>query len=233
MARKLFITSSGTEIGKTFVTAALIDQLRAAGNSVAAYKPILSGFDEADVAATDTGVLLSALGKDPGPEAVAAMTPWRFKAALSPDMAAAREGRDIPFGDVAAFTARAFGGDEDAIVMEGVGGVMAPMGKGHTVLDWMVEARVPALLVVGGYLGTISHTLTAAGMILLRALPLAGIVISARGDLPVPPEETAEAIGRFLPGIPMAILPDCGEGTAAWRGAPDLLTPLGLAHTPA
>jgi dethiobiotin synthetase len=93
--------------------------------------------------------------------------------------------------------------------------------------------EVPALLVVGGYLGTISHTLTAARAIRGAGAPLAGIVISARGELPVPPEATADAIGRFLPGVPLAILPDLGDAQEAWARAPDLLGPLGLAQTPA
>jgi dethiobiotin synthetase len=148
-------------------------------------------------------------------------------------MAAAREGRDIPFGEVARFTEAAFAGAEDVILMEGVGGLMAPVGAEHTVLDWLRLARVPALLVVGGYLGTISHTLTAAKTLAAEEIPLAGIVISARGELPVPPEETADAIARFLPGVPIAIMPDLGAQAEAWRHAPDLLGPLGLAHTPA
>ena len=233
MTLRLFITSSGTEIGKTFVTAALITQLREAGAEVGAYKPILSGFEEAEASKTDTGVLLSALGRDISPDGIDQITPWRFKAALSPDMAAAREGRDIPFDDVVRFTAAAFAGAEDAILMEGVGGLMAPIGLDRTVVDWIAAAKVSALLVVGGYLGTISHTLTAAAALGARDIPLAGIVISARGELPVPPQETADAIARFLPGVPIAIIPDLGDGPGAWVGAPDLLIPLGLAHSPA
>jgi len=233
MAQKLFITSSGTEIGKTFITAALIHQLRGTGHRVAAFKPILSGFDMVAPEGTDTGVLLTALGREITPENIDAMTPWRFTAALSPDMAAAREGRDIDFGAVRQFTADAFAVPEEVILMEGVGGVMAPIGPGHTVLDWIVAANVPTLLVVGGYLGTISHTLTAARAIISAGLSHAGIVISARGELPVPAAETAAAISRFLPGVPIAICPDCGEGDEAWRQAPDLLGPLLFPHTPA
>lgn len=233
MTHRLFITSSGTEIGKTFVTAALIAQLRKTGVRVAAYKPILSGFEEAEASNSDTGVLLSALGRDFSPDSIDHMTPWRFKAALSPDMAAAREGRDIPFDEVARFTATAFAGTEDAILMEGVGGLMAPIGREYTVIDWIAVAKIPALLVVGGYLGTISHTLTAVAVLAARDIPLAGIIISARGELPVPPQETAEAIARFAPGVPIAILPDLGDAPDAWAKAPDLLTALGFAHSPA
>ncbi len=228
MGNGLFITSTGTEIGKTFVTAALITQLKAAGRNVAAIKPILSGFDMGAIASTDTGILLSALGRALGPDEIDKLTPWRYAAALSPDMAAAREGVAIDFTEVKEFTAAALNGPEDLVLVEGVGGVMAPIAERHTVLDWIGAAACPALLVVGGYLGTISHTLTAAKALAAADISLAGIVISARGELPVAPAETAAAITRFLPDVPLAILPDCGEAPEAWRSAPDLLTPLGL-----
>ncbi len=238
MGQGLFVTSSGTEIGKTFVTAALASQLREAGKTVAVFKPLLSGFDEADPGTSDpgtsdTGVLLRALGKEITQDAIAAMTPWRFQAALSPDMAAAREGREIDFGEVTAFTAKAFEREEDWVLMEGVGGLMAPIGQAHTVVDWIEAANVPALLVVGGYLGTISHTLTAAAALAARGIPLVGIVISATGALPVPAEETAQTISRFLPGVTITIVPDLGAAPDAWAGAPDLLGALEAAHTPA
>ena len=228
MAQGLFITSSGTEIGKTFVTAAIISQLRKAGRTVGAVKPLLSGFEEADVPCTDTGIILNALGRDLTPANIDEVTPWRFTAALSPDMAAEREGRSIDFDALAKFTMAALAGPEDITLIEGVGGVMAPVGAGHTVLDWMAATGVPVLLVVGGYLGTISHTLTAAKAIAGAGLELKGIVISARGELPVPPEETASAINRFLPAVPIAIVPELGAGQEAWRAAPDFLTPLGM-----
>jgi len=228
MTQGLFITSSGTEIGKTFVTAALIHQLRASGRTASAAKPLLSGFDEADVAGTDTGIILTALGRALDPANIDAVTPWRFKAALSPDMAAEREGRSIDFGELVSFTRNALTASDDYVLIEGVGGVMAPVGAGHTVLDWMAAAGAPALLVVGGYLGTISHTLTAAQAIAGAGLDLKGIVISARGELPVPPAETAAAITRFLPDVPIAIVPELGAEDNAWREAPDLLGPLTL-----
>ena len=57
----VFVTASGTDVGKTFVTAKLVAELRAARRSALALKPVASGFDAENVAATDTGVLLDAL----------------------------------------------------------------------------------------------------------------------------------------------------------------------------
>ena len=226
---KLFITSTGTEIGKTLVTASLIHQLRGKNRTVAAFKPILSGLDDAPFEETDTGIILDALGFAGRQDMQSQLTPWGFGPALSPDMAARREGRDIDFAELCAFTDRAFETETDVTLVEGVGGLMAPVGFEATVLDWLVAAKVPAVLVIGGYLGTISHTLTAARVLEGAGVPLKGLVMSARGELPVPPEETADSIRRFLPDVAVAHLPDLGDAPAPWTRAPDLLGPLGLA----
>ena len=85
----LFVTATGTDVGKTFVTVKLVAELRAARRSVLALKPVASGFDPKNVAATDTGVLLDALGLTATPANLDSVSPWRFAAPLSPDMAAA------------------------------------------------------------------------------------------------------------------------------------------------
>ena len=78
LARQYFVTSTGTGVGKTYVTAALIRQARAQGLTVAATKPLISGFDKSEIATSDTGVILAALGEAPTLEAVEKISPWRL-----------------------------------------------------------------------------------------------------------------------------------------------------------
>ena len=203
----LFVTATGTEIGKTLVTAALCHQLRAAGRPVRALKPVLSGYDPATLADSDPGVLLASLGEAATEEAVAAITPWRFSAPLSPDMAAAREGRRLDLAEILAYCRAAQG---DPLLIEGIGGAMVPLNERHTVLDWIAELGAPALVVTGSYLGTISHTLTTLAAIRARGVPIAGLVISESAESPVPLAETAETINRHagpLPTVLVARLP--------------------------
>ena len=63
-------------------------------------------------------------------------------------------------------------------LIEGIGGVMAPLDARHTVLDWIAALGAPALLVVGSYLGTLSHSLTAAAALRQRGVALLGVVVS-------------------------------------------------------
>src|SRR5689334_6196325 len=133
----LFITATGTDIGKTFVTAGLIAELRAAGRSVHAIKPVVSGFDPAHSAGSDPAVLLDALERSTAD--LDAISPWRFKAPLAPDMAAGQEGRSVDFAALVAFSRDAIAAARDVLLIEGVGGIMVPLDDRHTVLDWMAE----------------------------------------------------------------------------------------------
>ncbi len=202
-----FVTSTGTDIGKTFVTAGLIRHLRSDGRAVSALKPIVSGF--VDVAGSDTGILLGALGETATPDAVARLSPWRFAAPLSPDMAASREGRGVDFAALVEFCRAADAGGTRFI--EGVGGIMVPLDGTHTVLDWAAALRLPLVLVAGSYLGTLSHTLTALRVIAAAKLDVAALVVNESAGATVPLDETAATLARFVSGVPIVTL---ARGTA-------------------
>ncbi len=208
----VFVTSSGTDIGKTFVTAGLIRHCRASSIAVAAIKPVVSGFDVDAPAGSDPAVLLEALGRPVNPDEIARISPWRFKAAVAPDLAAKREGRSVDFTALIDFCQRAMRKDE-LLLIEGVGGVMVPIDDRHTVLDWIAALRVPSIVVVGSYLGTISHTLTAINVITQRNLTTAAIVVSETPGSVVSLQETVASINRFGDLIDVIPLPRLASGT--------------------
>lgn len=227
--KSLFVTSTGTGIGKTLVTAALVRELRARGEPVTALKPVISGYPGDPAQPNDTDVLLRAQELRVRDEERAAISPWRFRAPLSPDMAAAREGRAIDFGALVDFTLDARKRAPGWLLVEGVGGVCVPLDARHTVLDWIAATGFPALLVAGSYLGTLSHTLTAASVLRARGVELAGLVLSESLDSPVALEETRSTLLRFLGCVPCAALPRLAPEPDAWRDAPPLLPDLRLA----
>lgn len=200
----LFVTSSGTDIGKTHVCCGLLGQLRAAMR-VRCVKPVVTGFDAAAAATSDTGRLLAAQGLPVDAARIDATSPWRFRAALSADMAAARENKAVPFEALVGFS-RAPPGCALNLV-EGIGGVMAPIDAGHTVLDWIAALETRVLLVVGSYLGTLSHTLTALNALASRGAEPVAIVVSQSVDEPVPTAQTAACLERFARAAPVLVLP--------------------------
>lgn len=214
-----FITSTGTGIGKTLVTAALIHQLREQGRKVNAIKPLLTGYTEETAHESDPAVLLAALGREASASAIEAIAPFRYALPLAPAMAAKSAGRPVNFTALIDFCRRA-ARPETMLLIEGVGGVMVPLDGERTVLDWIVAAEAPAILVVGSYLGTLSHTLTAVEVLHKRGVPLAGLVVSESAGSEVSVAETAHFL-RELTRAPVVVLPRLA-GEAPWCRAPHL-----------
>jgi dethiobiotin synthetase len=208
----LFVTATGTDIGKTFVACGLIAELRRQGRAVSALKPVVTGFTADTAAASDPALLLAALGAPL--DDIAKISPWRFAAPLAPDLAAARENRTLDAREVVAFSRTAVAAAEDVLIIEGVGGIMVPLGVHHTVLDWMKALDVPLILVAGSYLGTMSHTLSAVDVLRRRDLTIAAIVISESRDSSVPLDDTAATIARFVAPVPVLALPRLPAGKA-------------------
>ena len=203
----VFITATGTDIGKTFVTAGLIRHVRGSGGAIAAVKPIVSGFDPDAWQESDPAVLLAALGRPATLAEVERISPWRFKAPLSPHMASRREGRTIAFQDVVEFCRKTAAAQRGLLLIEGVGGIMVPLDDRRTVLDLMSVLRIPAVLVAGSYVGTISHTLTALEVMARRNLNIAAVVVSENEGSAASLDETAAAIAQFADAIDVVTVP--------------------------
>ncbi|MDO8290623.1 MAG: dethiobiotin synthase [Parvibaculum sp.] len=213
----IFVTSSGTDIGKTYVSAMLIRQLRAKGLPVQALKPIVSGVDENTFPLSDPAALLAALGEEVITDNIDLVSRWVFEPALSPDMAAARVGVEIDFNELINHC-KARMHLHDPLVIEGVGGLIVPLNTTHTVLDWMKALNGPdfaPLLVVGSYLGTISHTLTTLDVMARNDLAPRAIVVSESLENPVTLDETIDVMSRFVGATPIIAVPRNGEADLA------------------
>jgi dethiobiotin synthetase len=193
----IFVTATGTDVGKTFVTAGLIRHLRRSGRIVEAIKPVVTGFHPARALASDPGMLLDALGVPVTWENITAISPWRFRAPLAPDMAAQREGTPLDFSQLCEFSLHTILARRDILFIEGIGGAMVPLDQKHTVLDWMKVLKLPVILVAGSYLGSISHTLTTLDVLLGRDLKVLTIVVSESEGSTVPLDDTVATLERF------------------------------------
>ena len=199
--RAVFVAGAGTEIGKTYVTAALTRRLRSAG-PVLALKPLASGVapvEDPAFADSDTARLLAAQGLPVTAATVAACSPWRFAAPLAPDQAAALEGRRLTLDEIVGWCRERIASAACPVVIEGVGGLMSPITDEATNLDWIEALRIPVTLVSGSYLGAISHALTAAEVLRLRGLDLRAVVISETEGAPTSPQVVAAAVARHTP----------------------------------
>ncbi|MFO1099704.1 MAG: dethiobiotin synthase [Xanthobacteraceae bacterium] len=208
----VFVTATGTEVGKTVVARGLINELRAQGRPVEALKPVVSGYDPHEAAGSDPGLLLTALGEPITPDGIARISPFRFTAPVSPHLAARREGKKIDFNAVVELCRWRMQSCPGALIIEGVGGVMAPLEDHRTVLDWMVALGQPIILVAGSYLGTLSHTFSAVDVLERRGISIAALVVNETAGSPVSFSDTVESIRTFCPNLDVQGLPWLGNG---------------------
>jgi dethiobiotin synthetase len=220
--RPFFVTATGTDIGKTLVTTTLCWQLKEAGKTVTALKPVISGYDPKDTE-NDTALILQSLGVAPSPQVIEAISPWRYALALAPAMAAAKEGNPLDLLKLIAFCREHAEVAPDILLVEGAGGVMAPVADGKTALDWMTSLGWPVILVAGTYLGALSHTLTACEALKSRGIRLAALVLSESERSTVGLDDTAQALGIFLPKtVPLVKIPRLAAEREKWLHMPPI-----------
>lgn len=219
-ARSLFVTGTDTEIGKTFVSAALLRGFARAGLRAAGMKPVAAGAFERDGAwhNEDADQLDAAATVLLPPEM---RTPYLLKEPAAPHIAAALEGVTLDVERIVACHAQACE-RADVVVVEGVGGFRVPLDATRDTADLAVALGLPVVLVVGMRLGCISHALLSAEAIAARGLPIAGWVANRIDPAMTFAEENIDALRTRLAaqyGAPLiGVVPhlrDAGNGPAA------------------
>ncbi len=166
--RGVFVTGTGTEVGKTVVAAVIAHDLAATGERVAVFKPAVTGLEDGGEA--DHELLRRAAGSR---QSDAEIAPYRYGPPASPHLAAAMAGEEID-PERLLEAARTAAGGADALVCEGVGGLLVPLAPGYTVRDLAVELALPLVIAAAPGLGTINHTL-----LTLEAARAAGLAVAA------------------------------------------------------
>jgi dethiobiotin synthetase len=210
--RGLFITGTDTEVGKTYVTALIARALRDAGHRVGVYKPAASGCERRGrTLVSEDAVALWEAAEKPG--TLDEVCPQRFAAPIAPHLAARAEGKELDARllrtGIQPWLARS-----EIVLVEGAGGLMAPMGDQEYVADLAYDFGFPLVVVARNVLGTINHTLQTliTASTFRDGLPVAGIVLNnprrPRSDASLATNR-AELAARCVPPV----LAEVG-----WRG---------------
>ena len=168
VARGVFVTGTGTDVGKTVVGAGLAAVLRQAGFRVGVLKPVSAGPQ------VDTQLLRRAAGC---PEALDRLNPVALRHPLAPAVAARLERRRVRLAALVA-SYQHLAARYDTILVEGAGGVFVPLTARALVMDLIVALRLPALVVAHAGLGTLNHTLLTVEALRARRVPVLGIVLN-------------------------------------------------------
>jgi dethiobiotin synthetase len=214
MSPAYFLTGTDTEIGKTFITCALLHRGCLDGMKVVGLKPVAAGTDAAGL--NDDVEAIRAASNIELPREV--INPYCFKPAIAPHIAAAEAGVRIEFGPIRANSDEARQ-QADLVIVEGVGGFLVPLGIDRNTADLAVELGLPVILVVGMRLGCINHALLTAETITARGLRLAGWVANRIDPAMSRFEENLATLQALLPAPLLGIVPHEPEGGAAGAAA--------------
>lgn len=212
-----FVTGTDTEIGKTFIAAALLELARERGLRCAALKPVAAGCTvvRGELVNDDALKLIAASGTDLDYRTV---NPIALKPAVAPHIAAAQAGIELDAARLTRHCLDALADDIDFAIVEGAGGWLVPLNATETMADVCHGIGARPILTVGMKLGCLNHALLTAHAIARAGGELAGWV--ANCPTPAMPvfEENVATLRERLPAPCLGIVPYLG-GDASHRQA--------------
>ena len=180
MSKGIFITATGTDIGKTFVTGLIVKKLRDAGLNAGYYKAALSGAElqpDGTWLPGDAAYVAKISGMTEKPEELVS---YIYKTAVSPHLAALREGNPVELDKVKADFAAAQA-KYDYVTMEGSGGIICPIrwDEQHLLLEDLIKAtNLGTLVISNAALGSINACVLTVFYLQQKGIPVRGIILN-------------------------------------------------------
>ncbi|WP_296305286.1 adenosylmethionine--8-amino-7-oxononanoate transaminase [uncultured Desulfovibrio sp.] len=242
----VFISGTGTDVGKSVATAALLRALRQAGLPVQAVKPVQTGVEDAAREGDAARYAQAVADMPPGPLPPAA-TLHSFRLPASPHLAAAREGRELTVSGLRqdiethwrTLMAAQTGDGPCAMLLEGAGGLRVPFNEQEDTLDLMAVLAAPVVIVARNELGALNQIRLTLDAVRDRGLVTAGLVLTPPPDALATPDEATQVIladnERWLrarldaEGIPVAVLPWVRLNAAGWERLAQAVRPVAQA----
>lgn len=202
-----FVTSTGTEVGKTIVSGLLVEVLTRTFDQVTYWKPVASGCKESPYGYRSPDEIEIIERTPLSPDDV--HSTFRFEAPLSPDKAAEREGESIEPDKVLAHWEE-LSEEYDGVIVEGIGGVAVPFTPDYDVTQLIQDLRLTPLIVSPSVLGTISYTRTAEYYLADHGRAADGIILTPKKGRSI---ETTNRnhLQEFYPDKFIDLLPQADE----------------------
>jgi len=218
MAKKtFFVTGTDTGVGKTTVSAAILQAAKEQGKRTLAMKPIASGCETTSAGLrNDDALILQSVITESVPYDL--INPYAFEPAIAPHVAARQAGRTITAQRLVGFCRGLQTYPADLLLVEGAGGWRVPLNDRDTLSALPRELNLPVILVVSLKLGCINHSLLTAEAIRSDGLKLAGWVANRTESVAMNCEQ--ETLSYLLEHIGAPCL-----GVLPWleRAAPEML----------
>ncbi len=200
-ASSIFITATGTGLGKTFLSSMLAKKMIENGDNIKAIKPVATGFNYGKIEHSDSGILLSSLNKPVNIEEIKKITPWIYKNPVSPAQASIKENKFVDFKELLKWCENEINlckRNDSYLLVEGIGGIMVPLNTKNTVFELLKKLKIPVILMTGSYLGSISHTLTAYRSLKSISSRILSIVVNESIEENVGLDETLQILSHFI-----------------------------------
>lgn len=179
MTKAVFITATGTDVGKTYISALIVKKMRELGYNCGYFKPALSGAEiiEGKIIPGDCNYVLKQAGIETSPENYVS---YVFKTAVSPHLASEIENNPIKIEKIKSNFAR-IKKEFDYIVVEGAGGIVCPFNLGKEKLmlpDVIKTLGLDIVIVASASLGTINSTVLTAEYAKNNGIKVRGIILN-------------------------------------------------------
>jgi dethiobiotin synthetase len=195
----LFVTGTDTNIGKTFIACAIARVLKDYGVDVGVMKPFATSYKRHSTKfrSEDTWRLSRAANVADPDELI---NPYFYQIGTAPFLAASMSSKPSPKLGFVMDELRRLSKQHEFLVVEGIGGVMVPLSKGETVLDFIKMVGFPTIIVTSPKLGTINHTLLTFHACIRNYIRVYGIIVNKRSEKPSKAQDRIPSLLSMLTG---------------------------------
>jgi len=205
MTKGFFITGTDTEVGKTWCTVGIMENLQQQGYSVVGMKPVASGCTETTDGLRNEDALMiqqqSSIPLD-----YKNINPYSFAPAIAPHIAAQQVNQPIELNTITDAFSR-LKQQSDMVVVEGVGGWLVPLNDNETIVDLAQALELPVILIVGLRLGCINHALLTAESIRQSGCNLVGWIANTLDEKMAEKEQTIDSIEKRIDAPLLGVVP--------------------------
>jgi dethiobiotin synthetase len=171
----LFVTGTDTDVGKTCVTASIVNYLSKMNVDVGVMKPFASGYKSTNNSVSDdVKILMKYSGVD---DPIDLVNPYFFEIPTSPYDACKQLNLEIDISNVVD-SYKQLTSIHDVVIVEGIGGIMTPISKNYFVSDLISDLQMNTIIVTGSKVGTVNHLMLTYQHVKEKNLCLNGFVIN-------------------------------------------------------